>query len=505
MTQSTDFINYHVEELQQMESLSQRALNVCYEGALDTLFKILYYYLEHTTFREIRNCGLKTNIELIDLSKKYINTYGVSFYNLRLSEPELKFEEFKFFCFENFQVSSLEMNQFKEAFIARDFPLARFVTIVIKHILNEREKFIFENNFGFTYSSQRKTLQIIGDQYSITRERVRQISMYVPEKIFNAVKMISDRLVTFEKHFNYKLDLKKEIIAITPEMVADFNEKESLNYTGKFYNLIFSAVFSKYFIQIQDISNNYRNYYLIARKYKPVFDFENYISNIEEQKSIRHTSNQSIDFMEYLSRFTFRNQQINDRLKQICKRIAIDEFELGFDKTYIVFKRNSMIKLSEHIIDILNTVGRPMKLSEIGKELKNRSKKVPPSQESLRSSILSISEVVAIGKTSTYALKTWPSVNTGTIKSIVKDFLEKAGEPKHISDITVYVCKFRKTTDKNILSNLKLDKSNTFAFFKLGYIGLKFKQYKNIQIQGVQKPRGRKPKSVKDSNQLSLL
>jgi hypothetical protein len=118
---------------------------------------------------------------------------------------------------------------------------------------------------------------------------------------------------------------------------------------------------------------------------------------------------------------------------------------------------------------------------------------------------LSIEEVAAIGKTSTYALKEWDTVKTGTIKELVKEFLEASQEPKHISEIAVYVNKFRKTTDKNILSNLKLDKTNTYVFFKLGYIGLKYKQYKNIQIQSDKKTRGRKPRTTNDDNQLSLL
>jgi predicted Zn-ribbon and HTH transcriptional regulator len=216
-------------------------------------------------------------------------------------------------------------------------------------------------------------------------------------------------------------------------------------------------------------------------------------------------NNQPVDMIDYLNQFVLPGQMVNDRLKQICKRIATEEFGLGYDKTNIIFKRNSLVKLSEHIISILEAVGRPMKLTEICKELKTRSKRIPPNIESLRSSILSIEEVAAIGKTSTYALKVWDMVKTGTIKELVKEFLEASPDPKHISEIALYVNKFRKTTDKNILSNLKLDKTNTYVFFKLGYIGLKYKQYKNIQIHSDKKTRGRKPKTSADENQLSLL
>ena len=172
-----------------------------------------------------------------------------------------------------------------------------------------------------------------------------------------------------------------------------------------------------------------------------------------------------------------------------------DEFNLGFDKVNITFHRNTLVKLSEHILSILEDSGRPMKLTEICKELKTRTTRIPPNIESLRSSILSIEEVVAIGKTSTYALLKWQTVKTGTIKQLVKEFLESSDEPKHIMDITVHVNQFRNTSDKNILSNLKLDKTNTFVFFKKSYIGLKHKPYKSIPGANDKSTRGRKPRA----------
>jgi len=498
-------INYHIEELKRMENLSERTKNVCIEGSLDTLFKILYYYLERNTFRDIRNCGLKTDMELINLSKKYLSLSGLTLEDLRMNEPLLGFEDFKLFCYVNFKVPSEVTESFKEAFISKNFPLFSYVQTMIKYILNDREQYIFNNNYGFLEQSQKRTLQAIGDHYSITRERVRQISQKVPDKVYNAITKIAHRFVSIDKHFDYGLDLKKEIIVVNQELVDEINQKEKLTYTGKLYALVFSGIFQRYFISTQSIENTYRHYYLVSRKYKEVFDFKAFISDIEERNSIRMVNDQPVDLLSYLNQFVMPGQIVNDRLKQICKRIATEEFGLGYDKTNIIFKRNSLVKLSEHIISILAAYGRPMKLTEICKELKTRSKRIPPNIESLRSSILSIEEVAAIGKTSTYALKGWETVKTGTIKELVKEFLESSTEPKHITDIAVYVNKFRKTTDKNILSNLKLDKSNTYVFFKLGYIGLKYKQYKNIQIQSDKKTRGRKPKTHNADNQLNLL
>ncbi|HOW31204.1 MAG TPA: sigma factor-like helix-turn-helix DNA-binding protein, partial [Bacteroidales bacterium] len=364
----------------------------------------------------------------------------------------------------------------------------------IGYVLNEREQYIFMNNFGFFNDSQKRTLQSIGDQYGITRERVRQIAQKIPEKLESIVNKIAQRFITIEKHFDYNLDLKKELLVIDDDLVSKINKLEGVSFTGKFYGLVFAGTFQRYYMAFQDMENNYNYYYLVSRKYKEIFDFRKYFTAIETIKEKRIEKSYQIDAQDFLNKFVSPHQTTNDRLKQICRRMAMEEFGLGFDKTTITFNRNTLIKLSEHILKILEDVGHPMKLTEICKELKMRTTRIPPNIESLRSSILSIEEVVAIGKTSTYALKKWQTVKTGTIKELVKEFLEASEEPKHISDITVYVCKFRNTSDKNILSNLKLDKTNTFIFFRKSYIGLKYKQYNNLPAGNDKGGRGRKPK-----------
>lgn len=494
MAPLSNLINYHIEELKSINNLSERTKNVCLEGSLDTLYKILYYFLERGTFRDIRNCGLKTDLELIHLSQKYLGLSGLTLDDLRMNEPLLGFEDFKLFCYVNFKVPSEVTEQYKEAFISKNFPFFKFMQIIVDYILNERELYIFRNNFGFLANSQKRTLQSIGDHYSITRERVRQIAQKVPEKVAMAVNKIAQRFFNIDKQFNYDLDLKKEFLVVNEELVKRINAREKLEFTGKFYALVLSGTLQRYFISFQDMENTYRNYYLISRKYKDVFNFKAFFTDVESRLESRVENDYSVDAMEYLGKFLYPSQLMNDRLKQICRRMLTEEFNLGFDKVNITFHRNTLVKLSEHILSILADAGRPMKLTEICKELKNRTTRIPPNIESLRSSILSIEEVVAIGKTSTYALKEWQMVKTGTIKQLVKEFLNSAEDPKHINEITVYVNQFRSTSDKNILSNLKLDKTSTFVFFKKSFIGLKQKQYKSIPGTGDKAYKGRRNK-----------
>lgn len=63
--------NINLIELCQKENLSVRSSNVCEWNGLNDLISILNYYWENNDFLGLRNCGQKSNTELIELCKKY--------------------------------------------------------------------------------------------------------------------------------------------------------------------------------------------------------------------------------------------------------------------------------------------------------------------------------------------------------------------------------------------------------------------------------------------------
>ena len=70
-----------------------------------------------------------------------------------------------------------------------------------------------------------------------------------------------------------------------------------------------------------------------------------------------------------------------------------------------------------------------------------------------------------------FGLKKWENeledFKGGTIRSISTEFLEQSDNPKHISEITEYVLKYRpNSNEKSIYYNLRIEESETFSFFK---------------------------------------
>lgn len=62
-----------IEQIYYSKSLSVRSFNVCNNNGIKDLTAILNHYNNYGTFINIRNCGVKSNEELIDFCLKYIN------------------------------------------------------------------------------------------------------------------------------------------------------------------------------------------------------------------------------------------------------------------------------------------------------------------------------------------------------------------------------------------------------------------------------------------------
>jgi hypothetical protein len=62
-----------IKDLAEIEDLSVRTINICYFTDLHSLNQILRFYETHKSFKNIRNCGAKSEKELIELCEKYRN------------------------------------------------------------------------------------------------------------------------------------------------------------------------------------------------------------------------------------------------------------------------------------------------------------------------------------------------------------------------------------------------------------------------------------------------
>ncbi len=482
MPKQKKLINYHIDELKELNNLSERTKKVCLNSSLDNLYKILGYYFKNQTFKQVRNCGEKTNSELINMSEKYIKEYAIDPGQLELDEDNYLFDKLKFYCFSRYGIDSETAEPYRQYFLMRRFPIFKFISEILRSELSDREYYIFQHNFNFYKEEEKMTLQAIGDIYNITRERVRQIALYIPTKLSEILSIFNEELYFTSNYYDYKVDSGKNYIVMDEMHANKLNRYEYLEFTPKFYTFAFAELYKDFTALFLDDSTPHNIYFLVNKKIIDRFDYIGFYNEIYGLVNDRVEEDYAVDYFKLIKNHLNDDNESTFKLaKPFCDKLVLKEFGLYKDKkNNLYIRRNTMKKISEYIIEVLEAYKKPMTLTEICEALRTMNIRVPQNIESLRSSILSIDEVTAIGKTSTYALKKWDNVKTGTIKELVYDYLIKYDDPVHISDITVFVNQFRKTNNKNILSNLKLDKTNTFIFFRKGYVGLKEKNYQKV-------------------------
>ena len=87
--------------LKLINAVSVRAYNVCLYNGLDNIEALFAYYKVNGSFGKFRNCGLKTNLELVDFCRENININNEI--QLENSESDLP----NSFFFENFSLHQI--------------------------------------------------------------------------------------------------------------------------------------------------------------------------------------------------------------------------------------------------------------------------------------------------------------------------------------------------------------------------------------------------------------
>ncbi|GAA4150771.1 hypothetical protein GCM10022217_04030 [Chryseobacterium ginsenosidimutans] len=60
-----------IDEIYEKEDISIRSYNICKYNGLDSIGKLMQYYLTRGSFEKLRNCGRRSSEELIEVCKKY--------------------------------------------------------------------------------------------------------------------------------------------------------------------------------------------------------------------------------------------------------------------------------------------------------------------------------------------------------------------------------------------------------------------------------------------------
>jgi hypothetical protein len=227
--------NISLSELTHIENLSARSTNVCEWNGLIDLITILEYYWENNDFLSLKNCGRKSNTELIELCCKYEsfkskpiqeiigNSLGKRIDTLSIRQKKVLNNLIEsqaaglsvrsFNAINNYSCSNISMQGLKEIILEPKFELSKIRNIGKKSV---HELF----NFFLEIREQIEIIKLFENDHELT---VELFNTYLRRKFC----LNSDEIVQIWSNYNYQdgLPIFKTIDTLTLYGHL-FNEKE---------------------------------------------------------------------------------------------------------------------------------------------------------------------------------------------------------------------------------------------------------------------------------------
>jgi len=579
-----------IEEIYYSKSLSVRAYNICNNNLLRDLTTILNHYSEFKTFMNIRNCGIRTNEELIEFCKKNFqveilektnkeditieNKFTTIISNLTRSQREVvnsfieisinklsnrsknimnsllnedlkinnlyeKFLKNTNFNFKDIKNSGtrteIELNQMllkiikflEETFNNKNineikasknkFLLEKFFPhfklnnenidvssifkiidfLIFKNVIFEKHtSIVFKKSFKIYLNQTTLTTLEIANELNITNERVRQLRKVFLIKIFEYFQFIKN--IDDDLYQKYGIDINQNYIMIDDYLSSKINNFNKTNFSLEFNTFLIYFFYCeqlnilgniedvlevKHFNSVKN-RHKWSRFYLINNTIYDVFDFNAFVEDISNRLLEKIEETYSFHFETYLLNFfKVKEDKFKAEISIIAEEILFQEFELVIEQhDCLIFKQNTIKHISQYAIEALEKLGVPSKLESIFKIIDDDFPKITKSKDALRGTLNRTPEFIFFGRSSTYGLKKWEiekeGIKGGTIRDIIYEYLEEKNVPVHIFEILIEVSRYRSNTNaKSILTNLKLDSQKKFVFFNQNFIGLSYKNY----------------------------
>lgn len=445
--------------------------------------------------------------DIDNISKKEIKSFLLNIkeqveFVSELRDSVVEFELFKIFIRQHF---SLENNVITDFFmdynIANGLPIFKVICILTDNgkLIKGHTKIIFQNSYCISNSDlSRKTLLIVT---GITRERARQLKVIFLQRFNEIFNFITQPEI--KSLVNYGLDLTGNYLEITDDLISNINKLEGTNFNRLFITKIIALLFSDKYDLIGKVdhnkvlginaSHNWRGCYIVDKQLTSIFDFDRLIDDVKLLVSKMIKVYFNLPFRPYLLKFRkMHESEVPEMIVETAKYILFCEFDLNVDPNgNLIFSRNTFRRANSYSYEALEKLGKPSKVCDIYFKVKELYPDYTGNQNKIRASLKRKYGFVPIGRTSVFGLKKWESIiknfKGGTIREIAEEYLQCWDEPKHINEITEYVCKYRNTNADNIYINLHLDKSEKFVFFTGTFIGLCNKKYSDEKYVEIKK------------------
>jgi hypothetical protein len=305
----------------------------------------------------------------------------------------------------------------------------------------ERGRDVLTKRFGLE-DANRHTLDAIGKEYGITRERVRQIE--------NAALAAVRKTDTYEK----SVDIFEELRLAVNKLGAIVSEDELLSAltkddATKNHILFFLVLADPFYKEKEDTSFKQRwitDKEIATRVQEALHALTSGISNdvlIPENEII----SRFLDMLEDLAE-EYRNEEIARRWLALSKEIGRNPLgEWGYADSPSV----SASSIKDYAFLIIRREGNPMHFSEVARAIEETFGKKAHTA-TCHNELIKDDRFVLVGR-GLYALKDWGYV-PGVVQDVIKEILKKHG-PLTRDEIIDFVMKERYVKPNTIIVNLQ--------------------------------------------------
>lgn len=316
-------------------------------------------------------------------------------------------------------------------------------TTLVKRLLSEvperaREVLIFR--FGLGTKVSRDTLEAIGERWSITRERVRQIEAAGIESIRNS-KAFKDSQDSFDELCQYITALGG--IIPEDELLEGLATDEKSRNRFRFLLVVGSAFFRE-----RETDDFYARWHVDQKTAEAVHGALSRLYETLDDAEVLAEGDIINRFLEELKdvNSAYRNEEILKRWLTISKTIAKNPLS-EWGKAHAPAIRTKGIR--DYAYLVIKQKGEPMHFGDVAKsivEVFNKKAHVATTHNEL----IKDSRFVLVGR-GLYALAEW-GFSPGVVRDVIKDALVKG--PLNRDQIITEVKKVRYVKDNTILVNL---------------------------------------------------
>lgn len=422
-------------------------------------------------FLNIPNIGKGTLSNLLDVQEKtarYLDYVG------KMLDADCFVEEISFVYGINdgFMKSFYEKNKY--------VPMFWIMEQYYKKKIEEREWDIFVSRYKITKSYAQKTLEDLAKKHGLTRERVRQLEKYFPKDCYDFPCRQTDWVWYIET-------LMEKNKFTTNTALSSILNKENCNFSTDFaLELLYWVSKGKYMyiggLVEENDNSKWNKKLLIEKEITEAYDFEKFYrtcKDFSEKNDLECTKD--IKALVQDSRFVRKDVSgKNEFISNVLKYILQHALGLSIVGSTVLFPAVKERKLYKYISDILQETQKPMHITEISNRLKEMLPGKHYEESQIRSCIQNYDEFSYQSRNSTYILREWDKIFSGTKGDAIEKFLEEKDVPQTIDDIKQYVdsCFPNSQSARNSVNTLMmLDAKKRFVRFENHLYGLNKKTY----------------------------